>query len=79
MTARRNPDGSLVIGGERYRLEERGDRFLLVRVRDGLPIGGFRIDSVARSPEIDAPRESRAVVAAAAKLLASPRGLLPLQ
>jgi hypothetical protein len=75
----RKPDGSIEVAGTSYRLDERGDRFVVVRAGDGGEIGAFRMQDAAHRFEIEASDEMRSVVRAIAKMLATPRGLLPLQ
>jgi hypothetical protein len=77
--AERQPDGSVIVDGTRYRLEERGERFVVVRAEDGGELGAFRVTDVAHGFEIETAGEERAVVEAVARVFAAPRGLLPLQ
>jgi hypothetical protein len=79
LSAVREPDGSVVVAGLRYRLEERNDRFVVVRADDGGELGAFRVTDVAHGFEIEAAPAERRVVEAIARLFAAPRGLLPLQ
>ena len=76
--ATRQPDGSIEIGGMRYTLDEQGDRFVVVD-GDGDHVGAFRVTDVAHRFEVDATPERHALVRAIARLMASPRGILPLQ
>lgn len=78
-TAERQPDGSVLVDGTRYRLEERGERFVVVRVDGGAELGAFRVTDVAHGFEIEAAGDARAVVEAVARVYRAPRGLLPLQ
>lgn len=79
LRAVRRSDGSIDVGGHHYRLEERDGRFEVVRA-DGEPVGSIRFrDDVARGFEVEAPSDGRKVVEAVARLLAAPRGVLPLQ
>jgi hypothetical protein len=72
-----NPDGSITVSGERYRVDDRSPgQFDVVRERDGLHMGAFHLQPDVR---VEAPSEHLEIVQAVARLLATPRGLLPLQ
>jgi len=72
-----NPDGSISVNDERYRVKERGPhQFDVVRERDGLHLGAFFLLPDVR---VEAEGEHREIVQAVADVLASPRGPVPLQ
>jgi hypothetical protein len=79
LRAVRRPDGTIDVGGASYRLDERDDRFVVIRADDGRELGTFRIKDATHSEVIDANDDSRAVIDAVAELFSTPRGLLPLQ
>lgn len=75
--ARQNPDGSISLGDERYRVREREPHcFDVVRERDGQPVGAFRL---LPDSHIETEGEPSDVVEAVAGVLASPHGPVPLQ
>ena len=75
--ARQNPDGTISFKDERYRVEDKAtDLFEVVRVSDGVKMGGFRLLEGMR---YEAEGEHRDVVEAVAGVLASPHGPIPLQ
>ena len=76
--ATRHPDGSIEIEGSRYTLDEQGDRFVVVDA-GGAQVGSFRVKDVSHRFEVDAAPDRHALVRAIARLMASPRGILPLQ
>ena len=74
---RQNPDGSISFKDEKYRVEDRGDDlFDVVRARDGVKMGAFRLLEGMR---FEAEGEHRDIVEAVAGVLASPHGPMPLQ
>jgi hypothetical protein len=74
---RQNPDGSISFKDERYRVDDKGkDLFEVVRVRDGVRMGAFRLLEGMR---YEAEGEHNDVVEAVAGVLASPHGPMPLQ
>jgi hypothetical protein len=76
------PDGSFDVSGVRYRLEQDGDHFAVVRSSDGAVIGGFRLNALPRATRaavIDEDSREAEIVEAIATVVSQPRGLLPLQ
>ena len=76
------PDGSFDVSGIRYRLEQNDDHFVVVRSSDGVAVGGFRLNALARARSaavIDEDSADVNVVKAIADIVSQPRGLLPLQ
>jgi hypothetical protein len=72
-----NPDGSISIKDERYRINDRIDgQFDIIRERDGLHVGAFRL---LPGGDVEAEGEHREIALAVAKLMAGPRGPVPLQ
>ena len=80
MHARMKPDGTVEVGDEAYRMVEVSHaHFRLERVRDGETLGELTVP-VEGQPETKPKDEaSGPILQAVAKLLAGPRGLLPLQ
>lgn len=74
---RQNPDGSISFNDERFRVEERGkDEFDVVRERDGVRVGAFRL---LPDVHVEAEGEHKEIVEAVAEVLAVPRGPMPVQ
>jgi hypothetical protein len=72
-----NPDGSITLKDERYRINDRIDgQFDIVRERDGLHIGAFRL---LHGGGVETEGEHQEIVEAVAKLMAGPHGPVPLQ
>jgi hypothetical protein len=75
--ARQNPDGSISFKDERYRVDDKGESlFEVVRARDGVKMGAFRL---LEGMKYKAEGEPSEVVEAVAGVLASPHGPMPLQ
>lgn len=76
----RAADGTFRIGGETYRLLDRdGEHYTVLRTRDSTPVGTFRLRSDGRPFAIEAEGGEEGVIRSLTSLLATPRGLLPLQ
>jgi hypothetical protein len=84
MQAHRNSDGTFLIAGVRYRMNDRADgEFDVIREQDGAIAGRIRLVSHSGGggpgaepvPDADAPEIVRTI----APLLDAPRGALPLQ
>jgi hypothetical protein len=78
------PSGEIEADGVLYRIVEPADsqRYSVVRESDGTVIGSFVLDDVRREPHADAVEDGALepeLVLAIARLLATPRGALPLQ
>ena len=83
MQAHRNADGTFLIAGVNYRLNERADGvFDVLREQDGAIVGRIRLvahrgggPAAEPLPDADSPEIVRTI----ALLLDAPRGALPLQ
>jgi len=78
------PSGEIEAGGALYRVVEQDDarRCTVVRESDGAEIGSFAFEELGHEPKADvvAPGALEPeLVLAIARLLAGPRGLLPIQ
>jgi hypothetical protein len=72
-----NPDGTLAIDGDRYRVRERGDdRYDVLRMSDGACLGEFVWRDAV---EVRAELAHRDVVRAIALAWSEPRAPIPLQ
>jgi hypothetical protein len=78
--AKMNPDGTMDVGGDAYRVVDIGaDLFRLDRVRDGAAMGEISLPAGKDAETRAAEPGAQAVLDAAAALLVGPRGILPLQ
>jgi hypothetical protein len=89
--ARLNPDGTVTVDGQRYRVRDVEGRWIVERAADGRPVGAFVVEGpLARSERVDVVAEplndaaesdanARSVVEAVAGALCTPRSPLPLQ
>jgi hypothetical protein len=77
------PDGHIAASGAEYRLEERDQPgwIEVIRESDGLVMGRFAPSTVGKREKPDVAPDSvdPSLVRAIAKLLAAPRGALPIQ
>ena len=77
-----NPDGSIDIDGRAHRLVEQGDgRYAVERADDGTRLGVFTLPPPGErgEPRVEAESDAAGALREVAKLLAEPRGILPLQ